>query len=57
MLNTYRVWLIYESFRGSITGEELNWSEIQIRDFVATRKSGNTAIREERKSSSQDWVF
>jgi predicted PolB exonuclease-like 3'-5' exonuclease len=41
VLNTYRVWLVYELFRGSITVKELEWSEAQIRDFVANRKSGN----------------
>jgi len=39
--DTYRVWLIYELFRGSITAAELDWSEAQIRDFVASRKSAN----------------
>jgi len=38
---TYSVWLVYELFRGSITGAELDWSEAQIRDFVASRKSAN----------------
>ena len=41
VLNTYRVWLVYELFRGSITAAELDWSEAQIRDFVASRKSAN----------------
>jgi len=41
VLNTYRVWLVYELFRGAITAQELDWSEGQIRDFVVTRKSGN----------------
>jgi 3'-5' exonuclease len=41
VLNTYHVWLVYELFRGSITAKELHWSEAQIRDFVATRKSVN----------------
>jgi 3'-5' exonuclease len=41
VLNTYRVWLIYELFRGSITLNELNWSETQIRDFIRTRKTTN----------------
>jgi len=41
VLNTYRVWLVYELFRGSITAAELTWSEAQIRDFVASRKSVN----------------
>ena len=41
VLNTYRVWLVYELFRGAITNKELDWSEAQIREFVATRKSAN----------------
>jgi predicted PolB exonuclease-like 3'-5' exonuclease len=41
VLNTYRVWLIYELFRGSINANELEWSEMQIRDFVVTRKTAN----------------
>ena len=41
MLNTYRVWLVYELFRGSITAKELEWSEMQIRDFVVARKAAN----------------
>ncbi len=45
VLNTYRVWLVYELFRGSITADELNWSEAQIRDFVTTRKSANPYLR------------
>jgi 3'-5' exonuclease len=41
VLNTYQVWLVYELFRGSITRQELDWSEGQTRDFVASRKSTN----------------
>src|SRR5262252_2894706 len=41
VLNTYHVWLVYELFRGSITAKELEWSEMQIRDFVVTRKAAN----------------
>jgi len=41
VLNTYRVWLVYELFRGAITAKELDWSEGQIRDFVAGRKTAN----------------
>ena len=44
VLNTFRVWLVYELFRGSITVKELDWSEAQIRDFVATRKSANPHV-------------
>jgi 3'-5' exonuclease len=41
VLNTYRVWLIYELFRGSITAKEHEWSEAQVREFVAGRKASN----------------
>jgi predicted PolB exonuclease-like 3'-5' exonuclease len=41
VLNTCRVWLVYELFRGSITAEQLDWSEKQIREFVATRRKAN----------------
>jgi hypothetical protein len=41
VLNTYRVWLVYELFRGAISVDELDWSEMQIRNFVASRKSTN----------------
>jgi predicted PolB exonuclease-like 3'-5' exonuclease len=41
VLNTYRVWLVYELFRGAITAEQLAWSEGQVRDFVANRKTTN----------------
>jgi hypothetical protein len=41
VLNTYRVWLVYELFRGAITAKELDWSEAQICAFVASRKSVN----------------
>jgi predicted PolB exonuclease-like 3'-5' exonuclease len=41
VVNTYRVWLVYELFRGAITSEQLDWSERQIREFVANRKFSN----------------
>jgi predicted PolB exonuclease-like 3'-5' exonuclease len=41
VLNTYRVWLVNELFRGSITDKQLEWSEAQIREFVASRKTTN----------------
>jgi 3'-5' exonuclease len=41
VLNTYRVWLVYELFRGSITDKQLAWSEAQILEFVASRKTAN----------------
>ncbi len=41
VLNTYRVWLVYELFRGAITNNQLDWSETQVHDFVVSRKSNN----------------
>ncbi len=41
VLNTYRVWLVYEHFRGTITTEQVKWSEAQICEFVRARKSAN----------------
>jgi predicted PolB exonuclease-like 3'-5' exonuclease len=41
VLNTYRVWLVDELFRGAITADQLAWSEGQIREFVANRKTNN----------------
>jgi predicted PolB exonuclease-like 3'-5' exonuclease len=46
VLNTYRVWLVYELFRGSITTKELDWSEGQARSFVLNRKSANHLLCE-----------
>ena len=42
--NTYHACLVYELFRGSITAQELDWSEAQIRDFVAKRKTANSHL-------------
>jgi predicted PolB exonuclease-like 3'-5' exonuclease len=44
VLNTYRVWLIYELFRGAITDKQLEWSEAQIREFVMNRKTSNSHL-------------
>ena len=41
VVNTYRVWLVYELFRGAVTAEELDWSEARIRNFVSSRKLAN----------------
>jgi len=38
--------LVYELFRGAITVTQLDWSEAQIRDFVANRKQGNPHLLE-----------
>src|SRR5262249_43299190 len=35
VLNAYRIWLVYELFRGSITREEFRWSEDRILHFLS----------------------
>jgi 3'-5' exonuclease len=45
VLNTYRIWLLYELFRASISEQELGWSEKQIHDFLCHRKSSNPHLR------------
>jgi 3'-5' exonuclease len=45
VLNAYRVWLVYELFRGSIAVKELDWSEAHIHEFVTIRKSANPHLR------------
>jgi predicted PolB exonuclease-like 3'-5' exonuclease len=39
VLNTYRLWLVYELFRGNISTEQLALSEAQAAEFARTRKS------------------
>jgi 3'-5' exonuclease len=39
VLNTFRLWLIHELFRGAISPAELDWSEQQLRTFVRDRKT------------------
>jgi predicted PolB exonuclease-like 3'-5' exonuclease len=41
IVNTYRLWLIYEEFRGALTPEELRWSELQLQCFVRQSKVDN----------------
>src|ERR1700681_1451689 len=41
VVNTYRLWLVYELFRGSITTTQLKWSETQLANFISSRKMTN----------------
>ena len=45
VVNTYRLWLIYELFRGVMTQEQLGWSERQLRDYVRQSKPGNRHLQ------------
>jgi hypothetical protein len=41
VLNTYRLWFIYEHFREKVTTIQLQFSEGQAREFIEARKSEN----------------
>ena len=45
VLNTYRVWLLYEVFRGTLTVDQLDWSEGKLRDHVMKRPVNHTYLR------------
>jgi predicted PolB exonuclease-like 3'-5' exonuclease len=44
VVNTYRLWLIYEEFRGALTIEELRWSENQLQSYVRQQKTENAHL-------------
>ncbi len=46
VLNTYRLWLIYELFRATIIPDQHKFSETQAREFIETRKSENRHLLE-----------
>jgi predicted PolB exonuclease-like 3'-5' exonuclease len=41
IVNTYRLWLIYELFRGVLDQKELAWSEAQLGEYLRQHKSAN----------------
>jgi predicted PolB exonuclease-like 3'-5' exonuclease len=45
VVNTYRLWLIHELFRGAITFEEMRWSERQLVDYVRQHKLANPHLQ------------
>jgi 3'-5' exonuclease len=45
VVNTYRLWLTYELFRGSITPNQLSWSERQLHDYVRENKASNAHLQ------------
>jgi hypothetical protein len=45
VVNTYRLWLIHELFRGVLTPQELTWSEQQLHDFVRHSKTSNPHLQ------------
>lgn len=46
VVNTYRLWLSYELFRGALTPAAYEASEAQLRDFALTNKTGNAHLME-----------
>jgi predicted PolB exonuclease-like 3'-5' exonuclease len=63
VLNTYRLWLIYELFQGAITTEQLAFSEAQAADFIQTRRADNPYLLSatsvpsgEVRGDSGDWL-
>jgi predicted PolB exonuclease-like 3'-5' exonuclease len=45
VVSTYRVFLIYESFCGASSPEELSWSEKQLSDYVRQSKMANPYLQ------------
>lgn len=45
VVNTYRLWLIHETFRGGLSSDELLWSEEQLRQHVRTNKQGDRHLQ------------
>src|SRR5262245_62281200 len=45
VVNTYRLWLVYELFRGALTSEQLRWSELQMVDHVRRSKADNPHLQ------------
>jgi predicted PolB exonuclease-like 3'-5' exonuclease len=41
VLNTYRLWLIYELFRGTLSKEQLTASEAQLKNYVEEKRQSN----------------
>ena len=46
VLNTYRIWLRYELFRGKLTAAELEASEANLSDYIKTRSNTKPHLME-----------
>jgi hypothetical protein len=51
VLNTYRLWLLYELFRGSLSPEQFTFSDAQVVDFAVTRRLDNPHLAASVKST------
>lgn len=45
VVNTYRIWLLYELFRGMLTTEQYEWSEARLRDHIMGRTGETGRLR------------
>lgn len=52
IVNTYRLWLIYELFRGVLSPQQLQWSEGQLRDYVRQHKAANPYLMSAMESKA-----
>ena len=60
-MNTYRVWLRYELFRGRLTENGLRASEADLSDYVRLRSDAKphlayVLVEEEKRASAPDGV-
>jgi len=46
VVNTYRVWLRYELFRGKLTEKELEASEANLSDYIKAHSNTKTHLME-----------
>ena len=59
VVNTYRVWLRYELFRGRLTGNALRASEANLSDYIRSRRDAKphlayVLVEEENTASAPD---
>jgi hypothetical protein len=53
VVNTYRLWLIHEVFRGAMSAEGLRWSEMQLREYVCQSKPSNPHLQSAMKLATE----
>ena len=62
VVNTYRVWLRYQMFRGRLTEDGLRASEANLRDYIRSRRDAKphlayVLVEEEKKAFGPDRPF
>ena len=51
VINTYRLWLRYELFRGKLTDAAFHTSEANLSEFIRVRQTSNCILQSQRKES------